>query len=272
VLLGAGLTPLLLALSQGPAWGWGSARVVGLVVAAVGLLAAWAFTEGRSTAPLVELRQLRHPSVLAADVMTLLVGVGIYPLLSLAVRYAQTPDAAGYGFGYSAVAAGLMLVPYSAASFVAGRLTHRLRERFSLTQIVAGFTGVLIVAMLVFLLARSSVVGLAVAMALAGLGVGAIFAVHPAQLQQGVPAEETGSANSFYQVLRYIGYSTGSALSATFLASSIPAGGGAPAESGYDAAAWFGIAALVVAAVAATALSRGSRRATVGADAVRRPA
>jgi predicted MFS family arabinose efflux permease len=272
VLLGAGLTPLLLALSQGPGWGWGSPRVVGLALLAVALLATWAVVEIRSAAPLVELRQLRHPSVLAADAMTLLVGVGIYPLLSLAVRYAQTPESAGYGYGYSAVAAGLMLVPYSAASFAAGRLSTRLRERFSLTGIVSGFTGVLILAMLVFLVARSSVAGLAVAMALAGLGVGAIFAVHPAQLGQGVPAEETGSANSFYQVLRYVGYSTGSALSATFLASSIPAAGGPPAESGYAAAAWFGIAALVVAAAAATALSRGSRRATVGADALRRPA
>jgi hypothetical protein len=98
-------------------------------------------------------------------------------------------------------------------------------------------------------------------MTLAGLGTGAVFAINPAQLHAGVPASETGSANSFYQVLRYIGYSLGSALSATLLVGAIPAGGSIPLNSGYSAAAWFGIAILVVALLTSTIFNHRGRNA-----------
>ena len=88
-------------------------------------------------------------------------------------------------------------------------------------------------------------------MALAGFGIGAVFAINPAQIHRGVPPDETGSANSFYQVLRYVGYSVGSALSATFLVINTSENTNQPTENGYTAAAWTGIAALVLAAVAA---------------------
>jgi len=41
VLLSAWLVALLVALSQAPSWGWGSARVLGLLAAAVVLAGAW---------------------------------------------------------------------------------------------------------------------------------------------------------------------------------------------------------------------------------------
>ncbi|WP_205683645.1 MFS transporter [Brevibacterium aurantiacum] len=203
----------------------------------------------------MDIRLLRHPSVLAADLMVVLVGVGIYPLLSLVVRYVQTPAGAGYGFGYSAAFAGLMLVPYSLASFAASRVIRPLMRRTSLELLILVGSGLLIISMVVFLFGRSNLILLLVSMALAGFGIGVIFAIHPAQLHAGVPREETGSANSFYQVLRYVGYSLGSALSATLLVATIPPGGSLPSEVGYSAAAWLGIGVLVVGTIVASVLN-----------------
>ncbi|MFD9661283.1 MFS transporter [Rhodococcus sp. NPDC059968] len=258
VLLGIWVTALLLVCSQGPEWGWTSPRLLGTLAAALVVLVGWTLWELRTTHPLVELRLLRHRSVLAADITVVLVGLGIYPLLSLVVRYVQAPTGTGYGFGASTLVAGLMLVPYSIASFAASKVTRHLLRRMSLETVVAVNCLVLIAAMVLFLTTRANLIMLLVTMALAGFGVGCIFAVHPAQIVRGAPAEETGSATSFYQVLRYIGYSAGSALSATLLISTIPAGDGTPTDTGYEAAAWFGIAALVVALAAATILSRGT--------------
>ncbi|WP_327672806.1 MULTISPECIES: MFS transporter [unclassified Streptomyces] len=168
---------------------------------------------------------------------------------------AHPGSGAGYGFGYPAAIAGLMLVPYSLASFAAGRVLRPLLRRMSLEALILGGSGVLIVAMVVLLLGRSHLTLLIVSMALAGFGVGMIFAIQPAQLNAGVPAEETGSANSFYQVLRYVGYSLGSALSTTLLVATTPAGGATPTEAGYSAAAWLGIGALIVGTVAASLLN-----------------
>ncbi|MFF3574782.1 MFS transporter [Nocardia jiangxiensis] len=190
--------------------------------------------------------------------MVVLVGAGIYPLLSLVVHYAQTPVAAGYGYGYSAALAGVMLVPYSVGSFVASRLAVRAMRRFSLEALTAASSVVLIAAMALFLTTRAHLVPLLVCMGLAGFGIGVVFAVNPAQIHRGVPPQETGSANSFYQVLRYVGYSVGSALSATLLVVHTPSGSNTPRENGYNAAAWTGIIALVIAVAAGLLLNRSA--------------
>jgi hypothetical protein len=86
--------------------------------------------------PLIELRLLRHRPVLAANLTAFLVAVGFYPLGSLVVRFVQTPDSAGYGFGASVLVAGLMLTPFSLASFAASKVASRASRRASPELIV----------------------------------------------------------------------------------------------------------------------------------------
>jgi hypothetical protein len=67
------------------------------------------------------------------------------------------------------------------------------------------------------------------------------YAVNPLQIAEDVPAAETGSAMSFYQLNRTVAYSGASALSATLLVLSVPHGHGyghgLPTDGGYSAAA-----------------------------------
>src|SRR5712691_10608799 len=109
-------------------------------------------------------------------------------------------------------------------------------------------TAALIASTALFAVARGSYPGLVAVMALSGLGVGAVYAVNPLQITGGVPAAETGSAISFYQLARTVAYAIASALSATVLVASAPAGRPLPADAGYTAAA------LVCTAVLAAAL------------------
>jgi MFS family permease len=125
VLLGAGIAGLLLVLAQGPAWGWTSAATLAGAAASVTLLAVWAGWEQRVRHPLIELRLLGRRPVLAANLTVFLIAVGFYPLMSLAVRFAQTPPAAGYGLGAPVVVAAALLTPFSLASFAASRFAAR---------------------------------------------------------------------------------------------------------------------------------------------------
>lgn len=259
VLLGAAMTAVLLVCAEGSVWGWASAALLGTICVAMVSGAIWIWWELRCQTPLVDLRLLSNRSVLAADIMVVLVGIGIYPLLSLVVRYVETPGSAGYGLGYSVAIAGLMLVPYSLGSFFASRAAVRAMRRSSLEVLVAISCAILIAAMVVFLCARSSLAGIMITMALAGIGIGVVFAVNPVQISRGVPVEETGSANSFYQVLRYVGYSVGSALSATLLVANTADVSETPTEHGYSAAAWMGIGVLIVATIVGLILSRSRR-------------
>jgi predicted MFS family arabinose efflux permease len=216
-LAGLGIAAMILALAQGPEWGWASPAILACTAVAVALLIAWVVWELRVPRPLIELRLLRRRPVLAANVTGFLAALGFYPLASLVVRYVQTPASAGYGFGAPVVAAGLMLTPFSLASFAASKIARRMAERTSPETVVAGGCVALIASMVMFLLARGAYWEIAVAMAIDGLGVGCIYAVNPLQITHSVPAGETGSAISFYQLMRTVAYSLGSALSATVL-------------------------------------------------------
>ena len=235
--LALGITVLLLLLAQGATWGWAAPASLACAATAVAALAAWAVIELRSSHPLIDLRLLRRRPVLAANVTAFIVALGFYPLASLVVRYVQAPSSAGYGFGAPVVVAGLMLTPFSLASFGAARVARPLARRTTPEVVVAGSCLVLIASMVTFLAARGAYWQIIVAMALDGFGVGCVYAVNPLQITGSVPAAETGSAISFYQVARTVAYSLGSALSATVLVLYIPRGRALPSDSGYTAAA-----------------------------------
>jgi len=175
------------------------------------------------------------------------------------VRLVQTPTSTGYGFGASPVVAGLMLVPFSLASFSATRIIAASARRLTPDVLVALSCVLLLATMALFLVARNSIGGLVVVMALAGLGLGCVFAANPLQIVRDAPATETASATGFYQVVRMVGFATGSALSATALVDSIPPGELLPTAAGYTTAGLIGIGVLVVATVAATLLARPRR-------------
>jgi hypothetical protein len=81
-------------------------------------------------------------------------------------------------------------------------------------------------------------------MTITGFGVGAAFAVNPIQIVDGVPPAETGSAISFYQLVRSVGYSLASALSATALAANISRSQRLPADATYSTASTVDLAVL----------------------------
>jgi MFS family permease len=250
LLLGAGLTGVLLALGQGETWGWTSPVLWALVGGSAVALALWIRWESRTPWPLVDLRLARGRLASSAHSGALLVGLSNYLLLASVPVLAQAPTAPGAGFDASILTAGLVLLPFSAASVLGGRLARLLADRAGRHLVLPVAALVQSGAFVLFGLTRTDLWQLFVVMAVAGLGVGAAFAAFPALIVSAVPASETGSAMSLNQVLRYVGFSVGSALTATVLAIATPEAGAAPASSGYTTIAVLGfVACLLTAAV-----------------------
>ncbi|SDD49621.1 Major Facilitator Superfamily protein [Geodermatophilus telluris] len=249
LLLGAGLTGLLLALGEAETWGPASPLLWALAAASLVALALWAAWELRTPEPLVDLRLARGRVALTAHSSALLVGLSNYLLLAAVPVIAQAPPADGAGFGTSIVVAGLALLPFSAASVVGGRLARVVADRAGQARVLPLAALAQGAAFVLFGLLRSDLWQLFAVMAVAGLGVGAAFAALPALVVAAVPPSETGSATSLNQVLRYVGFSVGSALTATVLAAATPAGGGSPAAGGYTALAVVGVGVCLLTAV-----------------------
>jgi MFS family permease len=190
-------------------------------------------------------------------------GVGMYLLLTLITRYAQTPPGAGYGYGLSTFQAGLVLVPFSVLGFLAGRIVPRLGHRIGPFGLLVAGGGVVVVAVVLFAAARGALAGLVVAMAVLGLGVGGFSAAMPEAILAVTPVTETASAMGLNQVVRAVGFSTGSAVGGLILAASTAAGGLLPSDRGYTAAAWAGVAVTVLGmGIAAATGSLQRRRST----------
>jgi MFS family permease len=252
--LAIGLGALLIAIAEGSGWGWGAVQTVGLFVIAVVFLGLWGAQQLRVPEPLVDLRLARIPAVLSADVCATVLGIAMYMYLSGVSEFVQAPSSLGYGFSASVVVAGLCLVPFSVVGMAGARalpFSTRLVGSRNLLPV-----GCLMVAAggLVFAVFDDHLWGAFAMMAVLGLGYGLTYAAIPGIIVRAVPESETGSATGFYQVVRYIGFSLGSALAASVLASNTPAGSQLPRLAGYTTVIWIGIAICVAAAILAWVL------------------
>ncbi|MFE2546666.1 MFS transporter [Actinacidiphila glaucinigra] len=257
-LLAITLAALLFAISQAestlPWWITAGTAVLGVIFGAL-----WIRHELRIDSPLVDLRLVRIPAVFAADAAVLLGGIGIYLLLSLAIRFVQTPSDTGYGFGASVIVAGLMLTPFSAASFLASRTVPALARKNHADLLLPAACGLVMLCLIAFAASRGHLWEVFAIMTVAGYGVGAIYAAAPAFIVRSVPADVTTSAVSFNLVLRTIGFATGSALAGLLLASATPTGTALPRNHGYTTAALVGAAALALTVIVTYRLRPGRR-------------
>jgi predicted MFS family arabinose efflux permease len=270
LVLGAALAALLLAISEGDHWGWSSPVLLTVGAAAIGLLGVWIWHELRTAEPLVELRQMAQRTVLTADVTGVLAGIGMYMLMSMVIRYVQTPTSVSYGLGTSVVVAGLILLPLSVASFVASKVANALTRFVRPSRMLPVGALLFVAALLTFAGYRDHLWQIFLTMGIAGVAMGCSFAVMPRMIIGVVPAHETASALALNQVLRTIGYSIGSALSAAVLTAHTAASSPFPTASGYTDGALVAIALCLVTAVASAVLPARSRSApgtaTLNAD------
>ncbi|CUU54816.1 Major Facilitator Superfamily protein [Parafrankia irregularis] len=260
LLFAAGLSPLLVALSEGESWGWTSPRIIALFGSGIVCLVAWIMLELHSAHPLVELKYLAARPVLIADVCAILAGFGMFNAMTLINRLAQAPTSTGYGFGASPAVLGLVILPLAVGTVLASRWSRWLGPR------TGGGRGLLLVGLFAVALAEfglavrhDHLVELGGATFLFGVGIGLAFAAMPGLIIGSVPPHETGSATSFNQVLRTVGGSVGSALGAAMLAAHTPAGATEPSNSGYTVAFVIAGGVGVLAMLAALALPSSPR-------------
>ena len=232
MLLSASLVALLVALTEAPDWGWGSARVLGLLAAAVVLGVGWVLAELRATTPLIDMKMMRRTAVWTNNLVALLLGVGMYATFAFLPEFVQTPPAAGYGFGASITRSGLMLLPSAITMFAVGVFTGRLAARLGAKVLVIGgcLIGAAAMAMLAFV--HDQQWQIYVSSALMGVGFGLAFSAMSALIVVAVPPSQTGVASGMNANIRTIGGSIGAAAMASIVTSHL-APSGLPLESGY---------------------------------------
>lgn len=262
VLLSGWLVALLIALSEAPSWGWGSGKTLGLIAAAVVLLAGWLTSELKAATPLIDMKMMRRTAVWTNNLVALLIGIGMYATFAFLPEFVQTPKVAGYGFGASITQSGLMLLPSAVTMFVVGIFAGRLAARVGGKVLV--ITGCLIGAgaMAILAFAHQYEWQIYLSNALMGVGFGLVFSAMSALIVAAVPRSQTGVASGMNANIRTIGGSIGSAVMASIVTSQLLPSG-LPKEAGYTTGFAVMTGGLVLAAAAAL-LIPSARRLTQG--------
>lgn len=261
VLLAGSLVCLMLALTQGSAWGWASVRIDGLFAASAVVLASWIVLELRTREPMVDVRMLARRVVLLANAVTAVIGFVSTGFFIMIPQFVQAPALypervarlVDYGFGATALATGLYMLPGAlvgiVGSWVGGVLGRRRGARWPL--VLGLMLGVLAFASLATWHAHPwQLVG---ALIVLGFGTPMTFAATTTLIAEAVQLGETGVAMGMNIVFRTVGGVVGGQLCAAILAGSTIAGTVAPTSSAFAAAFW--LTAAIGAAGALTALT-----------------
>src|SRR5436309_14398319 len=231
-LMTAGISGVLLAITQTSTWGWGSPKTLALLALGAVLIAAWVREELRSREPLVDMRMMAIPGVWTTNTVAFLIGVGMYSSFILLPELVQEPASTGYGFGASATVAGLYLLPATIAIVVVGQMAGVLERRIGSRGSLIGGALFAVVSYALLVVDRSQQAEIYIAAGLLGIGIGLSFSAMANLIVQNVRQEQTGVATGMNAVTRTLGGAFGGQLAATLLASNLGAGG-LPSSSGF---------------------------------------
>ena len=263
-LLSVGLVCLLLALTEGEAWGWHSGRIVGLFAGAALALVAWVFVELRIPEPMVDMRMLAHRPVLLTNLTAMIAGFAMFGSFVLIPNFVQTPTGLSasvaamvdYGFGATSTQAGLYLLPGALGGFFSGPLAGIFGKRYGSKWPLA--VGMLMASGGIAILAvwHSEPWHIVLGMFVLGAGVPAAFAAMAKLIVDAVRPTETGIATGMNTVMRTIGGVIGGQLGAAILTAKTIPGTDVPTEGAYTTAFWMSAVAALAGAVLALFVTR----------------
>lgn len=256
--LTAGLVTLLLVITNGADWGWGSRLSLGLLAGSLVILLLWGAWELRVAAPLVDLRVSARRQVLFTNISSVAVGFGMYGMSLVPIQLLMAPPQTGYGMGLSMIRAGLVIAPSGLMMYLCSGIGARIsRARGSRASLLVGIlvVGAGYAALLAF---REEWWHILIASALSGAGIGIAYAAMPALIMGAVPITETAAANGLNSLMRSMGTSLSSAAVSGVLAHQTITLGAAtlPSQHGFTVALLVCVVACVVAFGFALALPR----------------
>jgi EmrB/QacA subfamily drug resistance transporter len=217
--LSVGLVSLLIALDQASDWGWGDPRVLALLALAVVLVLAFVPIERRAGShALVPRAVMRNRSFTASCVAILFMSATFFASLLYLPQFMEKQ------FGYSALEAGVGILPFlgvfAVVSFIAGPLYDRLGAK---TLAVFG-AGCITVAPFLFSLvdAGSGYGSLVPGMVVLGLGVGSFYPTATTAGVTSVDESQTSLAGGIIYMFQIAGGSIGLGLTTTVFSAAVP--------------------------------------------------
>lgn len=207
LLLASGVTTILAWVSlAGNSFAWASVTTAGLVGAAVLLLVLFVLVETRAAEPIIPLRLFRDRTTSLAVLASAMVGVSLFGSTVFLAQYFQI------GRAMSPTSAGMMSLALVGGLLVSSISTGRIiaaRGRWKRYLVAGGVLLVVGVGLLGRVDASATLLSVGIAMAVLGLGIGAINQNLVLAVQNNAAHSDVGAASSTVAFFRMVGGSAG---------------------------------------------------------------
>ena len=199
------LFALVFALIEGNEDGWGSTKIVSLLLGALVLFIAFVVAELKQSRPMLDLSLFRKPAFTGASIVAFSVSASIFAMFLYLTLYIQ--DVLGYG----PLAAGVRFLPITLVSFFVAPISGRLSVRVPVRLLLGG--GLLLVSVGLFTMtavdARSGWTVLVPGFLLGGVGIGLINPPLASTAVGVVHHSRSGMASGINNTFRQVGIATG---------------------------------------------------------------
>ncbi len=214
-LVTASLFCLTFALIEGQSYGWTSAAILGLFAAAAVAFALFYWREHRVSQPLIDFSLFRRVTFAAGNVTGLLLSAAMMGAFFMIPVFLQSV------LGYSAIKAGLVMVPMSVIIIVAAPAAGVLSDRVGSRWIVA--LGMFLLAVGLAWMAGllpgigtispdTTPMDLLAPFLLAGIGIGLAVAPVTSAVMATAPRDRVGNASGVLSTMRQVGSLLGIAV------------------------------------------------------------
>jgi EmrB/QacA subfamily drug resistance transporter len=209
ILATGGMLLLVYAIVKAPDVGWGAARTIGELAAALALLVAFVVNEQRHRNPLAPLSIFRIKGLAAANATQLIAIAGFYSMFFFITLYMQNV------LGYSPIQAGSAYLPVTLGVGISSVLVSQLFVRIGTRPVI--IAGSLLAAGGVYYLSRVPVHGsylpdLLPGLVVMSLGFGAVLVGVQTAANAGVPPDKAGLAAALVSTSQQLGGALGLAI------------------------------------------------------------
>ena len=262
VLVTAGLSTLVYALSEADDSGWTSGATIGRFALSAALLAGFVAWERRQTDPLVSFSIFRLRTVTGANVAGLILGTALFAMFLMLTLYMQQV------LGYSALKTGIAYLAVAGTSIVWAGVASQLVTRIGVKRVLVTGMALLTVGLVYF--TQVSVGGSYLGDLLPGfliIAIGMAFSFVPISIAalEGVADEEAGLASGLINTSQQIGGALGIAalptVSATYTEDAIATGDALPVAltDGFQAAFVAGAIVAALGILVSVVMIRGGK-------------
>ncbi|MGH2638991.1 MAG: MFS transporter [Rhabdochlamydiaceae bacterium] len=216
-ILMAGVTLILVYLTEGPTLGWVSLEEIAMLAPGVVLTIFFFIFESKRSDPLIHLGLLRIRNVLVANLVGLISGIVMFLLFFAVVYYTELPST--FGLNLNVIAAGLTLAPSTLGMIVMGPSIGKAMAKFGPRPMLVLGSVLQIAGLLLFIVNRTTRTDVAIDLVLSLAGIVATIVPIVNMITTSLPRQNVAVGLGMNTMLRNLGGAIGPVLATSIMAS-----------------------------------------------------